>query len=213
MDSKHINTIKDDYNSWAGVYDSNNNKTRDLDKKATVETLSKYTFKKAIELGCGTGKNTAFLAQKADQVIALDFSEKMIQIAKSKFKEGNVSFHTTDITKNWEIENEFADLITCSLVLEHIENLNHIFSQSVQKLKNGGLFFISELHPAKQYLGSKAKYESPSGVRELETFTHHITDYLQAAKNNGFKLLELNEWFDEPNQNEIPRLLSFVFQK
>jgi len=46
------------YNIWAEEYDSNSNKTRDLDYQSTIDTLDKYKFSKVIELGCGTGKNT-----------------------------------------------------------------------------------------------------------------------------------------------------------
>jgi predicted TPR repeat methyltransferase len=117
------------------------------------------------------------------------------------------------LTKDWEIENNFVDLITASLTLEHIENLDHIFLQANLKLKKNGLFFISELHPFKQYSGSKAKYETENGIKELEVYIHHISEYIDTAKNNGFKLIELKEWFDESSENEIPRLISFVFKK
>lgn len=206
-------TIKDDYDFWAEKYDTNYNRTRDLDKRATAETLKKYCFKTVIELGCGTGKNTYTLLNKADKIIGLDFSEKMLAMAKSKFISDRVDFNTIDITQDWKIEDNFADLITCSLVLEHIPNLDIIFQQAKKKLRKDGIFFINELHPGKQYLGSKAKYESQSGIRELETFIHHLSDYLDASKRNGFQVIEINEWFDDKKLNEIPRLISFVFQK
>ena len=201
------------YNSWAEQYDTNDNKTRDLDKKATTETLSKYEFDNVIELGCGTGKNTEWLITKAKFIIGLDFSEEMLKKAKDKIKTEKVRFQRADLTKKWEIENNFADLITCSLTLEHIKDLDFIFNQAYQKLKAGGKFFISELHPAKQYLGSKARYETESGIKELEVYVHHVSEYLNSGKNNFFKLFELNEWFDSQPENEIPRLISFVFSK
>ena len=49
--------------------------------------------------------------------------------------------------------------------------------------------------------------------KELEFYIHHISEYIDTAKNNGFKLIELKEWFDESSENEIPRLISFVFKK
>lgn len=206
-------SIEKAYNSWAGQYDTNENKTRDLDKKATIETLSKYKFKYVLELGCGTGKNTGWLLSKAEQVIGLDFSQEMLNIAKEKITDSRAEFKRADLNKEWEIENQFADLVTSSLTLEHIDDLNHIFNQANQKLMGNGIFFISELHPFKQYLGSKAKFETESGVEELKVFIHHISDYVDSAENNDFKLLEINEWFDENSEKEIPRLISFVFRK
>lgn len=206
-------SIEKAYNIWSGQYDTNENKTRDLDKKSTIETLSKFDFSNVVELGCGTGKNTKWLLERATQVIGLDFSQEMLDKAKEKISDDKVTFKKADLRRNWEIDNAFADLITCSLTLEHIKDLNHIFNQTRQKLKTGGLFFISELHPFKQYSGSKAKYETENGTQELEVYIHHISEYLNDANNNGFKLNELNEWFDDDDKKGLPRLVSFVFKK
>ncbi len=206
-------SIEKAYNIWADQYDSNRNKTRDLDTKSTIQTLKKYDFSKVIELGCGTGKNTSYLLKKADEVIGLDFSQEMLNKAKEKITDERATFQKADLTAKWEIENEYADLITSSLVLEHIKNLDFVFNQANEKLKSEGFFFVSELHPFKQYSGSKAKFESENGTQELETYVHHISEYLTVAKNNGFELLELEEWFDEQNESGIPRLIGIVWRK
>ena len=205
--------VENAYNIWADQYDTNSNRTRDLDKKSTIETLSKLDFSSVIELGCGTGKNTIFLLKKAEKIIGLDFSQEMLDKAKLKINDKRVEFRKADLTIEWKIDNDSADLITCSLVLEHIEDLDFIFDQANKKLKNGGAFFISELHPFKQYSGSKAKFETESGTQELETYIHHISEYLNSAKNNSLELIELKEWFDDDMKNKIPRLIGLVFRK
>ena len=206
-------SIEKAYNSWAEQYDTNDNKTRDLDAIATKEVLSGYRFKNVLELGCGTGKNTIWLLDRAERILGLDFSAEMLNIARQKIKVDKVEFKMADLNQKWEVENKFANLITSSLTLEHIENLNHIFSQANKKLVDHGIFFICELHPFKQYLGSKAKYETDSGIEELTVFAHHISDYIENAGDNGFELLELKEWFDNKSKKDIPRLISFVFRK
>ena len=206
-------SIERAYASWAMQYDTNYNRTRDLDRKVTITTLSNYDFKNVLELGCGTGKNTEWLLNKAVRIIGIDFSQEMLDIAKSKLSDDRVLFKKADLTEDWDIENQFADLVTSSLTLEHINDLDHIFNQASQKLKVNGLFFISELHPFKQYKGSKARFETEKGIEELETFTHHISDYVSGAKKNGFKILDINEWFDSPAKEDLPRLISFVFKK
>lgn len=205
--------IEKAYNIWSSNYDTNKNKTRDLDKKVTEETLSKYTFKSVLELGCGTGKNTKWLLSAGAEVIGLDFSQEMLTIAKESITDKRAQFKKADLNDDWEVADQYADLVTSSLTLEHIEDLNAIFRQANKKLKENGIFFISELHPFKQYTGSKARFETDAGMVELKVFTHHISDYIKSAESNGFELLELNEWFDETTQNEIPRLISFVFRK
>ena len=206
-------SIENAYNIWAHQYDTNVNRTRDLDKRCTIETLNNLVFKNVLELGSGTGKNTEWLLNKAERIIGLDFSQEMLNKAKEKISDKRVTFKKADLTKDWKVENNFADLITSSLTLEHIKNLDHIFFQANQKLKKNGLFFISELHPFKQYLGSKAQYETENGTKELEVYVHHISEYIDDAKNNGFQLIELKEWFDKNSKNGIPRLISLLFKK
>ena len=201
------------YNLWAKQYDTNENKTRDLDKKVTIKILKKYQFSNVIELGCGTGKNTETLLKKGNKIIGLDFSEEMLKIARKKIKNSKVEFKQCDLTQKFNVENEFADLITCSLTLEHIKDLNHIFEQVNEKLQTSGYFFICELHPFRQYTGSKAKFATENGETLLETFTHHVSEYTNEAQKKGFKILELNEWFDNTKNDELPRLISFVFAK
>ena len=206
-------SIEKAYNIWADQYDNNSNITRDLDTKSTVETLNKFDFSKVIELGCGTGKNTNYLLKRADKVIGLDFSQEMLNKAKAKIKDERAEFQKADLTTEWNIENNYADLITCSLVLEHIKDLNFVFNQANKKLKSDGFFFISELHPFKQYSGSKAKFETENGTQELETYVHHISEYLRVATENSFELIELKEWFDEENKIGIPRLIGILLRK
>ena len=206
-------TIEKAYNTWAGQYDANKNKTRDLDRKATIEVLSKFDFKTMVELGSGTGKNTEWLITRAEEVLCLDFSQGMLDKATEKITSPKVKFIKTDLNQDWDIQNEFADLICCNLTLEHIQNLNFIFDQAYLKLKPNGNLFICELHPFKQYTGSKAKYETENGIEELQVFVHHISEYLGSARESRFQLIQLNEWFDDSNTAEIPRLISFVFEK
>ncbi|MCF7801894.1 MAG: class I SAM-dependent methyltransferase [Candidatus Marinimicrobia bacterium] len=204
--------IEQAYDIWADQYDTDTNLTRDLDKRATQEALSSLTFHTVIELGCGTGKNTIFLLSKAQRVLALDFSEKMLSRARKNITDKRVTFQKADITQPWEVPDHFADLITSSLVMEHIKDLSFIFSQARLKLKTGGHFFISELHPFRQYLGSRAGFDTENGRINPRAYTHHVSQFLDSARQNDFHLTTLREWFDANGTDKPPRLISFLFQ-
>lgn len=75
------------------------------------------------------------------------------------------------------------------------------------------MFFVCELHPFKQYNGSKARFETGYGTETLEVYTHNISDYLDSAAKSGLRLLQLNEWWDEGDIGGIPRLVSLLFIK
>ena len=203
--------IQNAYNEWSDIYDSNENLTRDLDQKVTRETFTGQHFESILELGCGTGKNTAFLAQIGKHVHALDFSQGMIEKAKEKVTAQNVRFSMADLAKCWPCEDVTYDLITCNLVLEHIEDLSHIFSEAARTLHPNGKFFINELHPFKQYKGTKAKFERGQDIIEVDAFVHHISDFTNAAAANGLKLMTLNEYWHAEDGGKPPRIVSFMF--
>lgn len=201
------------YDRWSATYDAVENKTRDLEKLACETVLADVAFDTVIELGGGTGKNTTFLAAKAKRVISVDLSEEMQAVARAKVKNNNVEFRLGDVRAAWTFAHSKADLITCSLILEHVEDLDFVFEQTSGALNDDGYFYVCELHPFKQYTGSKARFESEEGLQVLECFRHHVTDYTNAALGNGFSLEKMDEWFDDDNREEIPRLISFLFVK
>jgi ubiquinone/menaquinone biosynthesis C-methylase UbiE len=199
------------YNRWAESYDSVINRTRDLEQTAAKHSLGNADFSRVIELGCGTGKNTLWIAEKSRNLLAVDFSEEMMNVARQKISAPHVRFMQADITKQWNFES--ATLITCSLVLEHIENLDFIFQQVAGTLESGGRFYVCELHPYKQLQASRAKFEHEGKLVELEYFVHHISDFFTAARNNKLRCVQLLEWFDDNDRTTIPRLVSFLFEK
>lgn len=203
---------KEAYNFWSATYDTVDNKTRDLEAKTLRESISGENFD-ILELACGTGKNTEFLQSKAKHLTAVDFSEEMLEKAKLKITAENVDFKHSDLRENWEFADESFDLITCSLALEHIENLDFVFSEAARVLRTNGKFYFGELHPFKQYQGSKARFETGQGLFVLECFTHHVSEYFSAATKNNFACCELKEWFDGDDENNIPRMLTMIFQK
>jgi ubiquinone/menaquinone biosynthesis C-methylase UbiE len=205
--------IQKAYNEWSTSYDADKNLTRDLDQKVTREALANLHFNSILEIGCGTGKNTAFLAQIGESVRALDFSQGMIEKAKEKVQAKNVRFSVADITKKWPCNNGEFDLVVCNLVLEHIADLTFIFSEAARVLQNKGSFFVNELHPFKQYEGSQARFYRKNETIEVEAFVHHISGFTNAATANGLTLEKLNEYWHETDQNKPPRLISFLFTK
>lgn len=199
------------YDQWSATYDAVENKTRDIEAGALRQVVSGANLN-VLEIGCGTGKNTEFLQTVATQLTAVDFSTEMLAVAREKITAANVEFRQMDLRNEWQFAENSFDLITCSLALEHIENLDFVFAEVRKVLRSGGRFYIGELHPFKQYQGSKARFETGAGVYELECFVHHVSDYFAAAKKNDFTLIELKEWFDDDNETTIPRLLTMIFQ-
>ncbi len=206
-----MNKIINNYNDWADQYDNNINPTRDLDKIVTQESLSNLNFSNVLELGCGSGKNTEWLITKADKLVGLDFSSRMLDLARKKISSKNVSFICADINEKWPVNNNSFDLATINLTLEHIKMLDHIFNSLFIKLTKGGKCFVCELHPEKQLAGSKARFQDNGTEIVLDVFQHSELDYVQSAEKAGFSLLVKRDWYDD--EKDLPRLISFLFEK
>lgn len=205
--------IQQSYTEWSTTYDQDRNLTRDLDEIVTREALADLRCHSILEIGCGTGKNTALLAQIGEQVLALDFSAGMLDQARRKLALDNVTFIVADITQPWPCQDQSIDLISCNLVLEHVSDLSFIFAQAGLILRERGRFFISELHPFRQYQGTQARFERNQETNPIPAFVHHISDFTDAAAANKLALSQIKEWWHEEDQDKPPRLITFMFQK
>lgn len=205
--------IQEAYDQWAEQYDTNVNRTRDLEAVALRRTLAKIKVERCLEIGCGTGKNTAWLVEHCADVTAVDFSSEMLARAKEKFAPGRVRFVQADITEPWNFVDGTYDLVSFSLVLEHIADLDDILSKAAQCLTPGGHLYIGELHPFKQYGGTKARFDTGHGTHVVPCFDHHISDFTGAAGRAGMKVLELNEYFDADERSTAPRILALLLTR
>ena len=201
------------YNSWSAQYDTNDNKTRDLEALSLQKILQGKSFKHCLEIGCGTGKNTAWLLTICDQITAIDLSKGMLDIAKNKIQSDKVNFIEVDITNDWTFANQTYDLVSFSLMLEHIEDLDAVFQKLAKVSDTGTRVYIGELHPFKQYAGSKARFETETGTQVVTCFNHHVTDFIQAANDSGFHLILIDEQFDDADRSQLPRILNLLFEK
>jgi SAM-dependent methyltransferase len=59
------------------------------------------TARRALDLGCGTGTNSIYLAQHGFTVVGVDFSPKAIALAREKARRTGIAvdFHVADVTR------------------------------------------------------------------------------------------------------------------
>jgi ubiquinone/menaquinone biosynthesis C-methylase UbiE len=61
--------VQEAYDKWAGQYDTDINRTRDVEAVALKETLAGISKASILEIGCGTGKNTQYLINNATRLV------------------------------------------------------------------------------------------------------------------------------------------------
>jgi ubiquinone/menaquinone biosynthesis C-methylase UbiE len=204
------------YDRWSAIYDTDTNATRDLDAMVLRRAPLRLHGRTVLELGCGTGKNTAWLAEASANVMALDFSAGMLARAREQVSAYNVEFITHDLRKVWPVRRESVDVVVGNLVLEHIEDVASIFKEAARVLPPGGQLFICELHPYRQLLGSQAHFTDPVNdeMVSVAVYRHSTSEFVNSALAVGFALVELREW-TEPSAEigAVPRLLSLLFER
>lgn len=202
------------YDRWAAIYDDNRNATRDLDTQIVRKAPLRLRGRDVLEIGCGTGKNTIWLASEARSVVAMDFSSGMIAVARQRVQSANVNFVEHDVRVTWPLADGGVDVVVGNLVLEHVEDLTPIFTEAARVLRPGGQLFLCELHPYRQFQGTQANFTDvvTGDVVYVAAFPHLTSDYVNAGIAVGLTLRELGEWIEsDPPPEMPPRLLSVLF--
>jgi malonyl-CoA O-methyltransferase len=204
------------YDRWAVRYDDDRNATRDLDAVVVRRAPLRLAGRDVLELGCGTGKNTVWLAEVARQVHALDFSEGMLAAARARVGAPNVHFVQHDVRASWPLATASVDVVVGNLVLEHVRDLMPIYTEAARVLRPAGQLFLCELHPFRQLRGGQAHFVDPTtgATVHVPAFTHSTGEYVNGGLAAGLVLRELGEW-TEPDApaDAPPRLLSVLFDR
>ncbi|MCP4130231.1 MAG: class I SAM-dependent methyltransferase [bacterium] len=143
MKSDSLSTEKM-YNTMAAFYDQ-----AFPDRSHAVKILDlldeSYSAAKAVDLGCGTGESAIPLLEKAEQVIGLDISEKMIDKAKDKISNPALSFYRADFLEQPLEESLESDLVVSVGVSRHIPlgKEKEYFNYVRAMLKQGGTALIA----------------------------------------------------------------------
>jgi malonyl-CoA O-methyltransferase len=204
------------YDRWAVSYDTDANATRDLDGEVVRRTLDVGPEHDVLELGCGTGKNTAWLAERGRSVLALDFSDGMLARARERVAGRQVRFVRHDVREPWPAADASIDIVVGNLVLEHVGDLAPVYAEAARVLRPGGQLLFCELHPERQRRGGQAHFTDRATGEAIAVTAHRhtVSEYVNGGIAAGFALRALGEWLEpEAAPDAPPRLLSVLFLK
>lgn len=103
-----------------------------------------------LDVGCGTGRLSSYLASKGAVVLGIDFSEQAIQVAKQQNLYDNLSYQVKTV---FDINNELGvyDIIISAgcvtVACKSVQDLYNVIIKMKSILKtNGKLIFIEPIH-------------------------------------------------------------------
>lgn len=188
--------VRAGYNRWASVYDHDANPLIALEEPHMRQAVGDIRDLAVLDLGCGTGRHTAWLAAAGARVTAVDFSPGMLAEARRKTAGADIHFLTHDLHEPLPFPSGTFDLVVNGLVLEHLRDLPGFFAEAHRVLRSGGRAVVSAMHPAMFLRDTQAQFTDPESGEVVRpgSLPHQLGDFVMAAVRAGFTLENIGEY-------------------
>ena len=123
-----------------------------------MEVLAKAPTRSVIDLGCGTGEHSRFLAGEGFEAVGLDRSRSMLAKAQEQPLPPNLRFVLSEIQQVKEaVKTQFGAAISLGNTLVHLthrQDLEEAFASLAQVLEPKGLFLFQILNYERIFKGN-----------------------------------------------------------
>jgi ubiquinone/menaquinone biosynthesis C-methylase UbiE len=188
-------SVRRGYDRWATIYDREANPLIALEEPVVREALGDVAGLSALDLGCGTGRLSVWLASAGATVTGIDFSEGMLEAARRKAGAETVRFLAHDLHQPLPFADGAFDRVVSGLVLEHLPEIDAFFAEARRVLRPGGRAVVSAMHPAMFLKGVQARFTDPDSGEKVQpgSVAHSVGDFVMAAVRAGFTLEGVDE--------------------
>ena len=114
---------------------------------ALLSMMPDLSGKKVLDLGCGFGEHCKmFLDNGAKNVVGIDISKKMLEVAKKTNSDPKIEYINMPI-EDIDKLNETFDVVVSSLAFHYVEKFDHVVKTIYNLLDENGVFIFSQEHP------------------------------------------------------------------
>ncbi|WP_182069501.1 class I SAM-dependent methyltransferase [Bacillus haynesii] len=222
------------WNRFADSYAATHTEQGDIHKEvflnpvifSLIETVKNQ---KVLDAGCGEGYLSRMLASREAVVTAVDYSPRMLEIAKERTPdELHIHYRHGNCEDLHFLDDQSFDIIISNMVIQDLANDEKAFQEMHRLLKDGGCFIFSILHPCfvtpesgweRTKDGQKlhwnvdryfyeGAYEQPlDGEEKMFLFHRTLTSYINTIIKTGFQLEAIEE--PRPSKEMLKKYPSF----
>ncbi len=146
-----------------------------------LKKLSYRPYQNILEIGSGVGITSQLLAEKypTARIVATDFDEDSIEIAKQKRYSTSLSFQQADATK-LSFPNNHFDAAFSILTLHHINDFEAAISELSRTVKKDGDIFIMDI--------PSASFNFTHFRKSVVPGLFNKTDLIRIGEKNGLRM-------------------------
>lgn len=169
---------------------------------APIDHYQRYKFSEnlidpndiVLDLACGVGYGSAFIAQKAKEVIGGDINEPSINFARKIFLKENLSFEHINGT-NLTYENKFNKIISFETI-EHLKEDSLFIQNLYRALKEDGTLICS--------VPNQTIFPYDPQIVPFHIKHYTVVEIKKLLEENGFKILDLFFQYENKEHQVLP---------
>ncbi len=183
-----------------------------------------------LDLACGQGEFSKEISSSVSNVVGVDISSELIDIASKNNKASNIHYIVSPSDSLGNIRGQSMDIVVCILAMQNISDMNATTKEVGRVLKKGGIFIIVLNHPmfripkatkwdidykALTWWRSVNSYMTehkipidmtPGKVTKKHTLSFHrpLQNYVKVMTKHGLYLSRLEEWISHKQAQKGP---------
>jgi SAM-dependent methyltransferase len=181
--------IADGYARWAGTYDRPL-RLFAIEAPPLRRLLDGLPPGAVLDAACGSGRHSAYLAERGHTVTGVDQSPEMLALAREKVPGGR--FLPGDLL-SLPLDDGSVDAAVCALALVHVADVGSAIAELARVVRPGGRIVITDVHPVLVMLGWQAQFPTADGRGFMRLHPHLVSDYLGAALDAGLVVAAFEE--------------------
>lgn len=191
--------------------DESNEFHREVVRPKVTELLSPNPADYILDIACGNGNYSSYLAQRGASVVAFDYSKKMIELAKRRQSQyaKQIEFCVADATDRKSIlelkRNRAFTKAVSNMAIMDITDIEPLLMAVYELLQESGIFVFATQHPC--FVTLTEKYMTPHSYYDIaiegqpkeQIYYHRSIKMLREAARSDQPEDKLLLWLSRPS--------------